>query len=426
MFCGNCLRDNAIVAALRRHGHDVTMLPLYLPLKTDEPDQSAGSPIFFGGINVYLEQRIPFARLLPRWLHRLLDSPRLLRWVGSAAAQTHPSKVGDLTVSMLRGEEGRQAREVDDLVQWLRDHPPHPDVISLSNALLIGPARRLKSALGSTIAVTLQGEDAFLDALPEPHRSNAWEILAQRLAETDLLIAPSRYYADLMAARLSLPPDRIHVVPNGINLAGWRVPEAPQNPPVLGFFARLCAEKGLDLLVDAYCRIRRRGRLPNLRLHLGGGLGPSDQPFVRAQQQRLDREGWAGQVELLPNLDHPSKQAFFQRLSVFSVPAHYGEAFGLYLVEAMAAGVPLVQPRTGAFPEIIEQSQAGLLAHPNDPEDLSLRIEEVLLQPDLAARLGRAGRTAAEKRYNNVAAAHRVGDLFAEALAARPAETLAR
>lgn len=419
MYCGNCLRDNAIVAALRRHGHDVTMLPLYLPLTTDEPDQSAGSPVFFGGINVYLEQRIPFARRLPKWLHRLLDSPRLLRWVGTAAAQTHPSKVGALTVSMLRGEEGRQASEVDALVEWLFQHQPHPDVISFSNALLIGPARRLKSQLGSVIAVTLQGEDCFLDALAEPHRTDAWKILAERLAEVDLLISPSRYYADRMAERLGLAAESIQVVPNGINLAGWRVPDAQPVQPVLGFFARLCAEKGLDHLVDAYCRIRQRGRIPNLRLHLGGGLGPSDQPFVRAQQQRLEREGWASQVELFPNLDHASKQAFFRRLSVLSVPAHYGEAFGLYLLEAMASGVPVVQPDTAAFPEIIEQSQAGLLSRPNDPEDLSLRIEEVLLQPDLAARLGRAGRNAVEKRYNNVAAAHRVADHFAAALATR-------
>src|SRR5690606_9656865 len=103
MYCGNCLRDNALVAALRRLGHPVTLLPLYLPLKTDEADQSDGAPIFFGGINVYLEQKAPVFRRMPRWLHDLLASPRLLRWVGTAAARTRPEQVGDMTLSMLRG-----------------------------------------------------------------------------------------------------------------------------------------------------------------------------------------------------------------------------------------------------------------------------------------------------------------------------------
>src|SRR5690606_18443967 len=226
MYCGNCLRDNALVAALRRQGHSVAMLPLYLPLKTDEPDESGGAPVFFSGINVYLEQKSPWFSRLPRWLHRALASPGLLRRIGTLAAKTRPEQVGDLTLSMLRGEQGRQAREIDELVQWLAQHE-RPEVVSLSNALLVGCARKIKQELGCVVAVTLQGEDSFLDALPPADRGPAWEIVAERLAEVDVLVSPSRYYADRMAGRLGMPPERIRVVPNGISRTGWRPAEHP-------------------------------------------------------------------------------------------------------------------------------------------------------------------------------------------------------
>lgn len=420
MYCGNCLRDNALVAALRRQGHDVTMLPMYLPLKTDESDQSAEAPVFFGGINVYLEQVAPAFRRLPKWAHRALSSRPLLQWVGRFAARTRPEEVGDLTLSMLRGEEGNQAREIDELVEWMRNHG-RPDVVSLSNALLVGCARRLKAELGATVAVTLQGEDAFLDALPSRNRQAAWDLVSARLAEADILLAPSRYYAERFAARARLPAERIHVIPNGINRAGWRRAETRPSPPALGFFARMCPEKGLDFLVEAYIQIRRNGRVPALRLHVGGGMGPSDESFVGGVKRRLQSEGLLGDVEFRPNLDHAAKQEFFRGLSVFSVPAHCGEAFGLYLVEAMAAGIPIVQPDTGAFPEIVEESGAGRISRIGDAADLARHVEEILTQPDLAARYSEAGLRAVETRYNSEAAARDIAVLFASGGQARSA-----
>jgi glycosyltransferase involved in cell wall biosynthesis len=425
MYCGNCLRDNALVASLRRQGHAVTMLPLYLPLKTDEADESAGAPVFFGGINVYLEQRAAFFRRLPRWAHDLLDSPRLLRWVGTRAAQTRPEQVGDLTLSMLRGEQGNQAREVDALVRWLADHE-RPDVICLSNALLVGMARRLKRELGALLTVTLQGEDAFVEALPERNRREAWAILAERLAEADLLIAPTRYYADRIAARTGLPASRIHLVPNGISLAGWRPAESPPSPPTLGYLARMCPEKGLDRLADSFVRLRKSERVPGLRLRIAGSCGPGDRAFVERVKSGLQAAGVLGEVEFLPNLDHAAKQEFLRSLSVFSVPAHYGEAFGLYLVEAMAAAVPVVQPDTGAFRELIEATGAGVVCAPDDPPALAAAIERVLLDPGLARRLGAAGRAAVEHRYNSDASARTLADLFATRLPpARPGPPVA-
>src|SRR6266699_801940 len=247
MYCGNCFRDNALVAALRQLGHQVAMVPLYLPFTLDEEDQSTGTPIFFSGINVYLEQKSALFQAAPEWFHRLMASRKLLKWVGTKAAGTRPEVLGELTLSMLRGEEGNQSRELDQLIAWLKNQP-RPDVICLATALLMGLARRLRSELKAPVVCMFQGEDGFLDALPQPHRDQCWKELAERAKEINVLAAPSRYYAELMARRFSLNAQSVRVVPNGINLEGYEgensniqhptSTQAPNTQSALGYFAR--------------------------------------------------------------------------------------------------------------------------------------------------------------------------------------------
>ena len=419
MYCGNCLRDNALVAELRRQGHSALMLPMYLPLTLDEQDASAGAPIFFGGINVYLEQKLPLFRHAPDWLRRGLASPALLRWASGRAAKTRPEQVGDLTVSMLHGEEGNQARALTELILWLKQQPL-PDWVCLSNALLVGLTRRLKRDLGTRVLCQLSGEDAFLDGLPSTSRDLAWRTLANRAQDVNLFLAPSRYFADLMIRRLNLPPDRVRVVPTGLNLDGFETEApAPQPPssapsPALGYFARMCAEKGLGTLVEAYLLLRQRGRVEGLRLHVGGGLGPGDEPFVNGLRARLQAAGVADDVAFHPNLERAAKLAFLRSLTVFSVPASYGEAFGLYLIEAMAAGVPVVQPRHAAFPEIVEATGGGVVCEPGDPTALAVAIEDLLLDPARARTLGEAGRQTVVQEYSIGRMAERVLGLLAQ------------
>ena len=404
MYCGNCFRDNALVASLRQMGHDVTMVPLYLPLTLDEEDQSADTPIFFGGINVYLEQKSALFQRMPGFLHRLLASRKLLGWAAGRTASTRATEVGDMLISMLRGEEGRQARELDELVVWLKQYN-RPDVVCLSNALLVGMTRRLKSELSTRVVCHLQGEDSFLDALPDSHREAAWQLLKERSADVDLFIAPSRYFGNLMTRRLNLPPERLRVIHNGISLDGIEVrnskPETrTQAAPVLGYFARMCKEKGLDTLVEAYILLKQRGKVPRLKLHVGGSCGPSDEPLVKELRRRLAEAGFIGEAAFFPNLSRVEKLDFLGALSVFSVPARYGEAFGLYLIEAMAAGVPVVQPRTAAFPEIIEATGGGVLCEPGNPKSLADKIEQLLLNSKEAQALGDAGRKAVWEKFN--------------------------
>ncbi len=402
MYCGNCFRDNALVGELRRQGHHAVMVPLYLPLTLDETDQSRGTPIFYGGVSVYLEQKSAFFRQAPRWLHALLASPVVLKWAAGKAAQTRAAELGELTLSMVRGEEGNQARELDELIAWLRANEK-PQLLCLSNALLLGLARKLKSELRAPVVCMLQGEDFFLDSLPEPHRTATWKTMSERAAEVDLFIAPSRYFGDLMAQQLNLPPAKVKVVFNGISLDGYpssQTPDARPEVPTLGYFARMCREKGLDTLVEAFILLKKRNRVKNLKLRVGGGLGPADVPFVDSLREQLRVNGFAGDAEFCPNLDRAAKLEFYRSLSIFSVPALYGEAFGLYLLEAMASGVPVVQPRHAAFPEIVEATGGGVLCEPDNPASLADAIEQRLINPDQARALGEVGRQAVRDKFS--------------------------
>lgn len=413
MYCGACMRDNALVTELRKQGHAAVMAPLYLPLTLDEEDQSAGTPIFFGGINVYLEQQSNLFRHAPGWLRNVLASPALLALASGAAAKTRSSELGAMTISMLRGEEGRQAQELKDLIDWLRAEKP--DVVSLSNALLVGMARRIKQELGVPVICSLQGEDWFLDSLPAADRDLAWQTAAERAADVDLFIAPSRYFGELMERRLRLPAGRVRVIPNGVNLDGYGAGEATNTrPPTLGYFARMSAEKGLEMLVHAFFLLKQRDRFRNLKLRVGGSCGPADQVLVDSLRARLQQHGWLEDVEWKPNLSREEKQAFLRSISVFSVPALYGEAFGLYVIEAMACGVPVVQPRHAAFPELVTATGGGLLCAPGDESALADGIESLLLDAPRARALGMAGQKAVQAEYSIQTMARRVVDLCGE------------
>ncbi len=399
MYCGACVRDNALTAALRRLGHSVVMAPLYLPLTLDEEDQSAGAPIFFSGINVFLDQRSALFRKSPHWLHRLLASPSLLRLASGAAGKTRAQDLGQLTLSMLRGEDGHQARELEDLIHWLRLEKPQ--IVCLSNALLVGMARRIRAELRVPVLCSLQGEDFFLDALPESDRQAAWQIASDRAADIDLFVAPSRYFAVFMAGRLKIASDRMKILVNGINLDGYYAPSAGKTgPPVLGYFARLCREKGLDQLIGAFIRLKKRDGLADLKLRVGGSCGPADQVVVDVLRGLLAANQLLGDVEFCPNLSRVAKLDFLGSLTVFSVPARHPEAFGLYVMEALAAGVPVVQPDHGGFPELIAATGGGRMFPPGNEDALADAIEALLRAPDQARAMGEAGRQAVHQRYS--------------------------
>lgn len=399
-YCGACLRDNTLARELHHAGHDVTMAPMYLPLMIDDTALPGleQTPIFFGGINVYLQQKFPLFRKTPAAIDRWLNSTGLLRWAARHSHMTSAEEHGEMTFEMLHVERSRLQKELDKLLAWLA--PEKPDLVCLSNALLAGFARELKQRLGVPIITFFQGEDSFLDGLPEPWRTRCWTALGERLADSNVLLSPSRFYAGFMRERLGLAPESIEVVYNGIRLDGYAPAPEPPASPAIGYLAKMTRDKGLEVLVDAFLVLARECGDTTTRLRIGGAATAGDEPFIAKMKKRIAAAGLASRVDWAPNLTRDQKVDFLRSLTLFSVPAIYVEAFGLYVIEAMACGVPVVQPDASAFPELIADTGGGRCVAARDPSALARGWQELLAQPAERQALGRAARAGVEKHFS--------------------------
>jgi glycosyltransferase involved in cell wall biosynthesis len=405
MYCGSCLRDNTIVAALRASGRDVTLLPLYTPIRTDETDVSE-SCVYFGGVNVYLQQRSRLFRMLPPVFDRWIDRPGFIRDMIRRAERTamDPAQTGPLALAMLQGERGPLRREVRKLVAALQRLKPR--IVHLPNALFLGVAEPIARALDASVVCTLTGEDLFVEQLPQPWRGRVTDAIRNAARHAHGFVAVSRYYAGYAGEQFNIRPDRTHIVPLGVltdDVVHRPTPgigaDAPAFPPVIGYLARICPDKGLHVLCDAFIALRRRGR--DARLAIAGYLPPADTAYWEAQRDKLTAAGLADAVDFRGELDRAGKLTFLQSLDVFSVPATYREAKGIYVLEALAHGVPAVQPRHGSFPELIEATGGGLLCAPNDPADLAATLERLLTDDALRTELGCDGRRAVLQSFTH-------------------------
>jgi len=390
MYCGSCLRDNALAAELIARGHDVTLLPLYTPLLTDEANVSRPD-VLFGGISVYLQQHTKFFRKTPRFIDRFIDSPGLIRFFADRSVSTDPKMLGDLTISMLEGTNGVLRKEFDKLLDWVGSEPK-PDLVSITNSMLIGLARPLGEALGRPVCCTLQGEDLFLDGLVEPYKSRALEMIRGHVRHVPRFIAVSEYYAAFMAGYLQLSPDKISVVPIGINTKDFDK-RASRSDDIfrIGYLARVAPEKGLQLLADAYAIFRRRVGDAPVRLEAAGYMAPAHQKYLDEVKQSLAKAGIAGDFSYRGVVDRGAKVEFLRQIDVLSVPATYDEPKGFFLLEAMACGVPVVQPRRGSFTEIVEKTGGGLLVKPDDPQSLADGLHTLWRDNAQRQQLGRRG-----------------------------------
>ena len=400
MFCGSCLHDNTLAAALIALGHDAILIPTYTPLRTDEPDVSE-KRVFLGGINAYLQQKLAFFRHTPRLLDWIFDARPLLRWASRFAVRTQADQLADLAISVLKGEHGHQRKEIARLVDWLAtDH--RPDVVLFSNVLLSGIVHPLRERLKVPVLATLQGDDVFLEALPAEPRAAALQLIREHCREIDGFIATSRYYADFMARYIGIAAQRIDVVYPGLNLAGHGQPrvERAGAPFTVGYFARICPEKGLHNLVEAYCRFRQEPGAPPARLHVSGWLGDNHKAYLEEQKRRLRGAGLDADFIHVDSPDHAGKIRFLRSIDVLSVPTTYHEPKGLYVLEALANGVPVVQPRHGSFPELIEATGGGLVVEPNDAADLARALRRLADNPVEREKLGQQGRAAVFERFH--------------------------
>ena len=409
MYCGSCLRDNAMATELIARGHDVMLLPVYTPTFTDEPNVSHNH-VVLGGISAYLEQYVPVFRKTPRWLDRLWDSSTVLSLASRRSISTNPKMLGEMTVSVLKGEDGFQSKEIFKFVDWMKDQAP-PDVINLPYTLLLSLAGPLKQQLNVPILCTLQGEDLFLDGLQDPYRTEAMSLIRNHLPSVDLFLSVSEYYADFMPGYLGIPREKIRVVPLGINPNGFEMREAKRDGPfTVGFLGRVAPEKGLHVLAEAYRLMRKAGDLPEGRFEVAGYMAADCKPYLEEIRNYLKDAGLDREFRYHGVIDRASKIAFLRGLDVMSLPATYDEPKGVSLLESLACGVPVVQPRRGAFTEIVESTGGGVLVEPDNPQSLADGILKLYKDNNLARELSTAGFIGVREHYT---AAHMADKVLA-------------
>ncbi|HEY7511487.1 MAG TPA: glycosyltransferase family 4 protein [Vicinamibacteria bacterium] len=428
MYCGSCLRDNALAAEMMARGHDVSLLPIYTPTVTDEPNVS-DDRVFFGGVSVYLQQHVPLFRRTPWVLDKIWDSTAVIRALTGRSVSVNPKMLGELTVSMLKGEHGFQAKEVEKLLHFLEGEPPY-DVIVLPNTLLLGLAGPIRRRLGRPVGCTLQGEDLFLENLIEPYRSQSLALIREQVPVVDGFFAVSDYYAGFMAGYLGLPRERVHTIPLGIHLergVADRPPRPADRPFTVGYFARIAPEKGLHLLAEAYRLLRGGdGDRAAARLEVAGYLAPEHREYLATIRRQLESGGLGAEFRYHGTLDRAAKAAFFRSVDVLSVPSPYVEPKGLYVLEAMASGLPVVQPRHGAFPEMIAKTGGGLLVEPGNPAAFAEALRRLRDDPALAGDLGRRGAEGVRRSYDAARMADRAIEVYAQLAApARPSSLAA-
>ena len=399
-YCGVCMRDNSLARHLIDDGHDVTMLPAYLPHLLDEENAGSVAPVFLGGINVYLQHNFPFFRKTPKWLDYWFNSEFLLRWVAGKRGMTTPRQLGEITLSTFRAKEGPLAKEVNKVIDWFRDYG-QPDVLILSTILLAGVGRAVREELNIPVIGFLQGEDGFLDSLLPEYREDAWEILGKDVKELDACISPSHFFAEHMSSRLGLPSKDIQFYPNGISLDGYENSVEKADVPTIGYLARICPEKGLDLLIDAFIELKRLDQYKDVKLAIAGTLPTENRSFLEQQRTKISNMGLTDFVEIKTDLSRSEKICFLKGLSLFCVPARLPEAFGLYVIEAMAAGVPVVLPDHGSFPEIIRETKAGVLYSTEKSDGLANALSTMLGDTVQAKQFGEQGRAAVYEKYSN-------------------------
>ena len=423
MYCGSCMRDNAVASGLRKRGMDVSLVPLYTPIRTEEEDVSIDQ-VFFGGINVYLQEKIPFFRWLPSALDRWLDNPKLIRRVASGAMKVDAKQLGGMTLSMVRGEHGHQRKEVRRLVDWLRDEIK-PDLVCLTNLLVGGSIPAIRRELpGVPILVTLQGDDVFLDELIEPWREQVLSEMKQLAAEADGFVVFNEFYQHRMAEMLEIPEEKFHRVALGVeedhfqSVAEARAsrPKSSDAPRVMGYFARQCPEKGFDLLVDAFLDLAKRPGFEDVRLHAGGWISEKDREYHREQLERIEAAGLGERFRDVGSPDFEEKVEFFRDLDVFSVPARFVEPKGIYALEAMACGIPVVAPDHGAFPELVAASRGGRLVPRENSRALADALAELLGDRKGCLEMGQRGRDWVRNECGRAAMVESTAKLFERVL----------
>ena len=389
-YCGNCYRDMLFMRAIRKvEGIKAAAIPLYLP-PGQAVDVGFDNKVFFGAISMYLREKVSIFKNMPDFLDRFFSLPPFLKLAANQAGTTRTEGLENLTLNMIEGDNAFKQNEVKRLVKYL-EATGKPDIIHLSNALILGLARQLKKHLDVKIVCSLLNEDDWIEEMAEPFRSKAWELIAREANNVDRFVTPSRYYKDFFISKTGLSSETIDIVPLGIDA---EFPQAPKNatrPPAIGFFCRMNSFNGFDKITDAFIELKKQNIIPNLKLHFCGGYTSDDKPFISKQLRKIKVNGFIKDVKTFHDFQGCRKADFFNSVDVISVPVRKYDGFGLYILEANLAGVPVVQPATGAFPEIIAAIGGGLIYEPDTVETLVEALTKIMTNNELRQSLAKTG-----------------------------------
>jgi len=408
-YCGNCTRDKFLTQSLKRAGNDILMIPMYLPLTID--DCEADSPIFYGAVNIYLEQISPIFKYLPQWAKKLLDSDKILRFAAKQSGSTSASGNEAMTISMLRGEHGKQAHDLDILINWLKEHEK-PDVVHLSNALLSGLAAKLKKELGCKVICTLQDEDEWVDEMREPYCSETWKIISENAEHIDSFIAVSQYYANLMHSKLTIPSEKIKVVYNSLGDDLIRKNQHSTDFHIIGYMSKINSHFGADILFEVFAELKKESQFSKLKLKYTGGYTDDYKKIISEINRKAKLLNIENDIEFFEDLSYEGKKIFLDSISLFCVPSRRKEAFGMHILEAFAAEVPVVMPEIGAYPELIEKSKAGLCYNPEDVSALTKTLRNVLTDRELYNNLQHNCHAAIKTAFSTVEQTDKMGEIY--------------
>ncbi len=411
-YCGNCLRDSKFIVALREQGHEVIKIPMYLPIFADEHDIDK-IPVFYGAVSIYLKQLYPIFRKAPAWIDRLLNSRPILKLAASMAGSTNAKGLEELTVSMLLGENGKQNEELERLIDWVEDHYK-PDIIHISNALLLGLAHRIKERLKVPVVCSLQDEDVWVDAMGSDFRDQIWKLMTEKAKYIDLFIGVSHYFSEVMKQRMLIPDQKVRSLYLGVDPDDYDFIPPNEKSRNIGFISRMCHENGLDILVGAFILLKKKQGFDDVKLKLTGGSTGSDIKYLKKIKKSIRKEDLESQVDFIDEFEDNDRLGFFSQVTVISVPVRNGEAFGMYLLESMASGIPVLQPAIGAFPEIINLAGGGLIYEPNTPDALCEALATILCDPVLLNSLGLTARKGVEQEFNIHEHAKEMIEVYAE------------
>ena len=424
-YCGNCLRDSKYVVALRKSDHRVVKLPMYLPLFADEHDLSREIPVFYGAISIYMKQLFPIFRKAPVWVDNALNSKPMLKLASKFAGSTRAKGLEEMTVSMLLGEEGQQKDELQRMVDWIVENCS-PDVIHLSNALLLGLAQQLGERLKVPVICSLQDEDVWVDVMKPSARDSVWKLMSKKADYVNSFISVSDFYAGVMKEKMNIPDDKLASVHIGVDPADYSFVPASEKKRNIGYVSRMCRGNGLDILVDAFILLKKKEEFSDVGLVLTGGSTGDDRKYLSDIKHTLREQGLHHQVEIHDDFEEQGLREYFEKVSMVSVPVRNGEAFGIYLLECMASGVPVVQPALGAFPEIVELTQGGIIYQENTPEALAQVLENLLSDPKELDRLSRKGKEGVEEHFHIDMQAERMVAIYENAMEKNHSEQVSK